>query len=125
MLISTGSYVSSMSLEKTMLGLLKFIYTTHLFKSHLKKLENPTCSKRIHTNSWYFITRCRFINSLRSFLKTIFSTLTILIALNLSPQMIHSLTLVNLFTLEISSTGLWSGLFFTPASPLAIIALAL
>ena len=57
MFISRGSYVSVKSLEKTMLDLLKFIYTTHIFKSYLKKLENPTCSKSIHTNSWHSITR--------------------------------------------------------------------
>lgn len=57
MSISGGSYANVKSLEKTMLDLLKFIYSVYPSKSYLKKLENPTCSKRIHTKSWQSISR--------------------------------------------------------------------
>lgn len=60
MFMFRGLYVSVKSIEKTMLDLLKFIYTPHIFNSCLKKREKPTCSKSIHTNSWHSITRCKF-----------------------------------------------------------------
>ena len=59
MFISRGSYVKS--LEKIMLDLLKSIYTTHIFKSYLKKLKILLVAKAyIPTTGIPSQSRCKF-----------------------------------------------------------------
>ena len=59
MFISRGSYVKS--LEKIMLDLLKSIYTTHIFKSYLKKLKILLVAKAyIPTTGIPSQNRCKF-----------------------------------------------------------------
>lgn len=58
MFISRGSYVKS--LEKIMLDLLKSIYTTHIFKSYLKKLKILLVAKAYTPTGIPLLDRCKF-----------------------------------------------------------------
>lgn len=104
MFISRGSYVKS--LEKIMLDLLKSIYTTHIFKSYLKKLKILLVAKAYTPTGIPLLDRCKFAQQhkiLRFFLKSIQYLDNDHRILLDNANDTHSLALIHLFTLQTSS----------------------